>query len=53
MRELLQEPSPDAVRILVTLHPYYETWQYDHAELVPADEMVVRFLAARLLTTSQ
>ena len=45
-RELLQEHSPDAVRILVTLHPYYETWEYDLAELGPADEMAAHLLAA-------
>jgi len=36
-RELLQEHTPDAVRLLVTAHPYHETWSYDPAELEPAD----------------
>ena len=38
-RELLEEHSPDAVRILTSSHPYDETWEYDASELVPADAL--------------
>ncbi|MGI5917429.1 MAG: cysteine--tRNA ligase [Anaerolineae bacterium] len=39
VRDLLQKHTPDAVRILVNSHPYYEAWEYDAAELEPADAM--------------
>ena len=45
-RDLLKEHSPDAVRILVNSHPYHETWEYDAAELDPADELATRLLRA-------
>lgn len=45
-RDLLQQHSADAVRILVNLHPYHETWEYDAAELPPADTLAERLLRA-------
>ncbi len=36
-RDLLGQHTPDAVRLLVNVHPYHETWEYDAAELGPAD----------------
>jgi len=45
-RDLLQSHTADAVRILVTRHPYNETWEYDASELGPADEMASRLLSA-------
>ena len=46
VRDLLQEHSPDAVRIMATTHPYHETWNYDAAELEPADRMADELLRA-------
>lgn len=45
-RDLLQAHTADAVRILVHLHPYHETWEYDEAELGPADDLAARLLRA-------
>ena len=45
-RDLLREHSADAVRLLVNAHPYYETWEYDAAELGPADDLAARLLRA-------
>jgi L-cysteine:1D-myo-inositol 2-amino-2-deoxy-alpha-D-glucopyranoside ligase len=45
-RELLKEHTADAVRILVNSHPYHETWEYDAAELIPADAMAKELLLA-------
>jgi len=45
-RDLLQEHTPDAVRLLVTAHPYHETWSYDAAELGPADARASLLLKA-------
>jgi L-cysteine:1D-myo-inositol 2-amino-2-deoxy-alpha-D-glucopyranoside ligase len=45
-RDLLQSHTADAVRILVTNHPYHETWDYDAHELGPADELASRLLSA-------
>jgi len=45
-RDLLREHSADAVRLLVNAHPYYETWEYDAAELGPANELAARLLRA-------
>ena len=45
-RDLLQDHTPDAVRILTTTHPYHETWEYDPAELAPADALAERLLRA-------
>ena len=45
-RDLLQSHTADAVRILVTSHPYHETWDYDAHELGPADELASRLLSA-------
>ena len=45
-RDLLQEHTADAVRILVTNHPYHETWEYDAAELPPADERAAHLMQA-------
>ena len=45
-RDLLREHTADAVRILTTTHPYHETWEYDPAELVPADDLSARLLRA-------
>jgi len=45
-RDLLKEHSPDAVRILISRHPYHETWEYDASELGPADELAARLLEA-------
>lgn len=50
VRDLLQEHTPDAVRILVTSHPYYETWEYDDAELIPADALADLLLRAAQAT---
>ncbi len=44
-RDLLQSHSADAVRILVNGHPYHETWEYNAAELAPADDLAARLLA--------
>jgi len=38
-RDLLKEYGPDTVRILVNSHPYHETWEYDPAELGPAQAL--------------
>jgi len=46
VRDLLQQHTADAVRILVSLHPYHETWEYDEAELAPADDLASRLLRA-------
>jgi len=46
VRDLLQEHSPDALRVLMGAHPYHETWEYDAAELGPADELADRLLTA-------
>jgi cysteinyl-tRNA synthetase len=46
VRDLLQSHRADAVRVLVNSHPYYETWEYDAAELEPADELAARLLRA-------
>ncbi len=45
-RDLLQTHSADAVRVLVNSHPYHETWEYDAAELAPADALAARLLQA-------
>jgi len=45
-RDLLREHTADAVRILTTTHPYYETWEYDASELAPADDLAARLLRA-------
>lgn len=45
-RDLLRDHTPDAVRILTTTHPYDETWEYDPAELAPADALAAKLLAA-------
>ena len=45
-RDLLREHTPDAVRLLVNAHPYHETWEYEAAELGPADELAARLLQA-------
>lgn len=46
VRDLLQEHTPDAVRILISSHPYDETWEYDTAELTPADALADLLLRA-------
>jgi len=46
VRELLREHAPDALRVLINSHPYDETWEYDAAELAPADALAQRFLQA-------
>jgi L-cysteine:1D-myo-inositol 2-amino-2-deoxy-alpha-D-glucopyranoside ligase len=43
-RDLLQTHTADAVRVLVNGHPYHETWEYDVAELDPADALAARLL---------
>lgn len=48
VRDLLRDHTPDAVRLLVNGHPYYETWEYDAAELAPADALAARLLRAAL-----
>jgi len=45
-RELLAHHSADAVRVLVHMHPYYETWEYLDVELEPADRLAARLLEA-------
>ena len=50
-RDLLKEHTPDAVRILTTTHPYHETWEFDPAELAPADALSERFLRATRATS--
>ena len=52
-RDLLEEHSADAVRILVTSHPYHETWEYDAAELAPADDLADRLLRAAKAPSGQ
>jgi L-cysteine:1D-myo-inositol 2-amino-2-deoxy-alpha-D-glucopyranoside ligase len=49
-RDLLREYSADTIRLLVTLHPYDETWEYDAAELGPAQALAERLLAASQAT---
>ena len=49
-RELFQDHSADAVRILTNTHPYYETWDYDVSELGPADELADRLSRAVRVT---
>jgi L-cysteine:1D-myo-inositol 2-amino-2-deoxy-alpha-D-glucopyranoside ligase len=38
-RDLLQDYTADAVRILIHNHPYHESWEYDASELEPAAGM--------------
>jgi L-cysteine:1D-myo-inositol 2-amino-2-deoxy-alpha-D-glucopyranoside ligase len=45
-RDLLQEHSADAVRLLIAAHPYHETWEYDASELERADERAAQLLRA-------
>ena len=48
-RDLLGRHTPDSVRLLVTAHPYHETWEYDEAEMGPADrlaELLIRAVTA-------
>jgi L-cysteine:1D-myo-inositol 2-amino-2-deoxy-alpha-D-glucopyranoside ligase len=45
-RELLKEHTADAVRLLISKHPYDEVWEYDAAELEPADRLAALLLAA-------
>lgn len=52
-RDLLQMHSPDAVRILVSRHPYHETWEYEATELGPADDLAKRLLSAARITTRE
>lgn len=50
-RDLLGQHTPDAVRLLVTAHPYHETWDYDEAELAPADRLAGLLLQAARATS--
>ncbi len=53
IRDLLREHTPDAVRLLMSTHPYHETWEYDASELGPADDLARHLMqAATLLTGS-
>lgn len=45
-RDLLAHHSPDAIRLMVNAHPYYETWEYDEAEMDPADRLSEQLLIA-------
>jgi L-cysteine:1D-myo-inositol 2-amino-2-deoxy-alpha-D-glucopyranoside ligase len=45
-RDLLEEHSPDAVRLLISRHPYDQIWSYDAAELAPADQLASLLLSA-------
>lgn len=46
VRDLLQEHSADAVRLLISRHPYDRVWHYDAADLVPADRLAALLLEA-------
>jgi L-cysteine:1D-myo-inositol 2-amino-2-deoxy-alpha-D-glucopyranoside ligase len=45
-RDLLKDYSADTVRLLVNAHPYHETWEYNAAELGPANDLAGRLLHA-------
>ncbi len=45
-RDLLQDHTADAVRLLIHRHPYHETWEYDDSELAAADELAKKLLDA-------
>ena len=45
-RDLLAHHTPDAIRLMVNAHPYHETWEYDEAELAPADRLAEQLLVA-------
>jgi L-cysteine:1D-myo-inositol 2-amino-2-deoxy-alpha-D-glucopyranoside ligase len=45
-RDLLGHHTPDAIRLMVNAHPYHETWDYDEAELAPADRLAEQLLVA-------
>jgi L-cysteine:1D-myo-inositol 2-amino-2-deoxy-alpha-D-glucopyranoside ligase len=52
VRDLLQEHTPDAVRLLINRHPYHETWEYDDSELSDADALAEKLLHAITVTTT-
>ncbi|OGO05490.1 MAG: cysteine--tRNA ligase [Chloroflexi bacterium RBG_13_56_8] len=46
VHDLLQDHPADVVRILLSSHPYYETWEYDAEELIAAEDLEQRLLRA-------
>jgi cysteinyl-tRNA synthetase len=46
VRDLLQEHSADALRLLMSRHPYDQVWHYDAAELGPAERLAALLLQA-------
>jgi cysteinyl-tRNA synthetase len=46
VRDLLQEHSADALRLLMSRHPYHQVWHYDAAELGPAERLAGLLLQA-------
>ncbi|MFH1086323.1 MAG: cysteine--tRNA ligase [Chloroflexota bacterium] len=46
VRELLKEHTADALRLLLSRHPYHQVWSYDAEELAPADALAERLRQA-------
>jgi L-cysteine:1D-myo-inositol 2-amino-2-deoxy-alpha-D-glucopyranoside ligase len=45
-RDLMEQYNEDTVRILLSRHPYHQVWEYDAAELAPAQARAQRLLDA-------